>query len=87
MQNVQNLAFDFKSLRDARRILNHVIDMFERADYPNPLLRELPVEHDRRGAVVVDSALAVPGQSGLWAVGDCAAITDAKTGNPKKLFF
>jgi NADH dehydrogenase len=198
MQNVQNLAFDFKSLRDAMRIRNHVIDMFERADYepdlakrremltfvvagggfadvelagalndfargmladypnlraedlriilihsrerilpelsaslaayalermtargvtfklnarladaqpgvvvlnpteeipaqtlvwtagtaPNPLLRELPVEHDRRGAVVVDSMLAVPGQSGLWAVGDCAAITDAKTGNP-----
>jgi NADH dehydrogenase len=198
MQNVQNLAFDFKSLRDAMRIRNHVIDMFERADYepdlarrremltfvvagggfagmelagalndfargmladypnlraedlriivvhsrerilpelsaslaayalermmargvtfklnarladaqpgvvvlnpaeeiraqtlvwtagtaPNPLLRELPVEHDRRGAVVVDGALAVPGQAGLWAVGDCAAITDAKTGNP-----
>jgi NADH:ubiquinone reductase (H+-translocating) len=198
MQNVQKLAFDFKSLRDAMRIRNHVIDMFERADYepdlarrremltfvvagggfagvelagalndfargmladypnlraedlriilvhsrerilpelsaslaayalermtargvtfklnarladaqpgvvvlnpaeeirartlvwtagtaPNPLLRELPVEHDRRGAVVVDSTLAVPGQAGLWAVGDCAAITDAKTGNP-----
>jgi NADH dehydrogenase len=198
MQNVQKLAFDFKSLRDAMRIRNHVIDMFERADYepdlarrremlafvvagggfagvelagalndfargmladypnlraedlriilvhsrerilpelsaslaayalermtargvtfklnarladaqpgvvvlnpaeeiraqtlvwtagtaPNPLLRELGVEHDRRGAVVVDSMLAVPGQTGLWAVGDCAAITDAKTGNP-----
>lgn len=198
MQNVQNLAFDFKSLRDAMRIRNHVIDMFERADYepdlarrremltfvvagggfagvelagalndfargmlvdypnlraedlriilvhsrerilpelsaslaayalermtargvtfklnarladaqpgvvvlnpaeeiraqtlvwtagtaPNPLLRELPVEHDRRGAVVVDGTLAIPGQSGLWAVGDCATITDAKTGNP-----
>jgi NADH dehydrogenase len=198
MQNVQNLAFDFKGLQDAMRIRNHVIDMFERADYepdlarrremltfvvagggfagvelagalndfargmladypnlraedlriilvhsrerilpelsaslaayalermtargvtfklnarladaqpgvvvlnpaeeiraqtlvwtagttPNPLLRALPVDHDRRGAVVVDSTLAVPGQSSLWAVGDCAAITDAKTGNP-----
>jgi NADH:ubiquinone reductase (H+-translocating) len=198
LQNVQKLAFDFKSLRDAMQIRNHVIDMFERADYepdlarrremltfvvagggfagvelagalndfargiladypnlraedlriilvhsrerilpelsaslaayarermtargvtfklnarladaqpgavvlnpaeeiraqtlvwtagtaPNPLLRELPVEHDRRGAVVVDGTLAVPGQGGLWAVGDCAAITDAKTGNP-----
>jgi NADH:ubiquinone reductase (H+-translocating) len=198
MQNVQKLAFDFKSLRDAMRIRNHVIDMFERADYernlarrreiltfvvagggfagvelagalndfargmmadypnlrpedlriivvhsrerilpelsaslaayalermtargvtfklnarladaqpgvvvlnpaeniraqtlvwtagtaPNPVLPELPVEHDRRGAVVVDNTLAVPGQSGLWALGDCAAITDAKTGNP-----
>ena len=47
---------------------------------PNPLLKTLPVEHDGRGAVVVDSTLAVPGHSDLWAVGDCAAITDAKTG-------
>ena len=198
LQNVQNLAFEFKSLQDAMRIRNHVIDMFARADYepdlarrramltfvvagggfagvelagalndfargmladypnlraadlriilvhsrerilpelsvslaayaleritargvtfklnarladaqpglvilhpteeiraqtlvwtagtaPNPLHRELPVEHDRRGAVVVDSTLAVPGHGGVWAVGDCVAITDAKTGNP-----
>ncbi len=47
---------------------------------PNPLLKTLPVEHDGRGAVVVDSTLAVAGHSDLWAVGDCAAITDAKTG-------
>ena len=49
---------------------------------PNPVLQTLPVERDKRGAVVVDSTLAVPGQPGLWAVGDCAAITDAKTGQP-----
>ncbi len=49
---------------------------------PNPLLRDLPVEHDRRGAVPVDENLAVPGHAGLWAVGDCAAVTDAKTGEP-----
>ena len=198
MQNVQQLAFDFKTLLDAIRIRNHVIDMFERADSerdparrqelltfvvagggfagaelagalndfargvladyqnlraedlriilvhsrerilpelsaslaayalermaargvtfklnarladarpgvvvltpaeeiraqtlvwtagtaPNPLLKTLPVEHDRRGAVMVDSNLAVPSHPGVWAVGDCAAITDAKTGQP-----
>jgi NADH dehydrogenase len=49
---------------------------------PNPLLKNLRVEHDRRGAVVADSNLAVQGYHGLWAVGDCAAITDAKTGKP-----
>ena len=47
---------------------------------PNPLLKDLPVEHDRRGAVPVDENLAVSGYDGLWAVGDCAAVTDAKTG-------
>ena len=49
---------------------------------PNPLLKTLPVAHDRRGAVVVDRTLAVPSHAGVWAVGDCAAITDAKTGQP-----
>src|SRR5689334_1301645 len=32
LENVQRRAFDFKSLSDAIRIRNHVIDMFERAD-------------------------------------------------------
>jgi NADH dehydrogenase len=49
---------------------------------PNPLVKALPVERDKRGGVKVDSALAVPGHSGLWALGDCAAVTDAKTGKP-----
>ena len=47
---------------------------------PNPLLKSLPVEKDKRGAVVVDHTLAVPGHPGLWALGDCAAILDARTG-------
>ncbi len=49
---------------------------------PNSLLKSLPVEKDKRGAVVVDYALAVPGHPGTWALGDCAAIRDAKTGKP-----
>jgi NADH dehydrogenase len=47
---------------------------------PNPLLKSLPVERDKRGAVVVGPTLAVPGHPGTWALGDCAAIRDAKTG-------
>jgi NADH dehydrogenase len=49
---------------------------------PNPLLKSLAVEKDKRGAVVVDDALAIPGHPGTWALGDCAAIRDAKTGKP-----
>lgn len=49
---------------------------------PNPLSKSLPVEKDKRGAVIVDATLAVPGHAGVWAVGDCAAVTDAKTGSP-----
>ena len=49
---------------------------------PNPLLKNLQVEHDRRGAVMADHTLAVQGHHGLWAIGDCAAVIDAKTGKP-----
>jgi NADH:ubiquinone reductase (H+-translocating) len=49
---------------------------------PSPLLKSLPLEKDKRGAVVVDSTLAVPGRAGLWAIGDCAAVHDATSGHP-----
>jgi NADH dehydrogenase len=49
---------------------------------PSPLLKSLPLEKDKRGAAVVDGTLAVPGHAGLWAIGDCAAVTDAATGHP-----
>jgi NADH dehydrogenase len=49
---------------------------------PNPLLQTLPVERDKRGAVVVNETLAVPGHAGLWAIGDCAMVPDPKTGKP-----
>src|ERR1700739_2899656 len=45
---------------------------------PNPLLKSLPVERDLRGAVVVDETLAVRGHIDLWALGDCAAVSDTK---------
>ena len=49
---------------------------------PNPLLKCQPFERDKRGAVKVDFTLAVPGHPGVWALGDCAAVNDAKTGKP-----
>jgi NADH dehydrogenase len=49
---------------------------------PSPLLQELAIERDKRGAVVVENTLAVKGSAGLWALGDCAVVPDAKTGKP-----
>ncbi len=49
---------------------------------PSPLLASLPVARDRRGALVVEATLAVPGHPGVWAAGDCAAVPDADTGRP-----
>jgi len=49
---------------------------------PNPLVQALPLDKDKRRALVVDQTLAVPGRPGLWALGDCAAVIDAKTEKP-----
>jgi NADH dehydrogenase len=49
---------------------------------PNPLVKSLPLEKDKRGALIVDRSLQAQGQPGIWAVGDCAAVTDAKTEKP-----
>ncbi len=47
---------------------------------PSPLVQALPVPKDRHGAVVVDGHLAVQGRPGLWAIGDCASITNPREG-------
>jgi NADH dehydrogenase len=46
---------------------------------PNPLVAMLPVKKER-GRILVDAHLEVPESPGLWAVGDCAAIRDAGSG-------
>jgi len=49
---------------------------------PNPCLKALGFETDKRGAVAVEATMAVPGRPGVWALGDCAALKDARTGKP-----
>jgi len=49
---------------------------------PHSLVQTLAAAHDPRGALLVDQHLAVPGLAGVWALGDCALVTDAKTGKP-----
>lgn len=48
---------------------------------PNPVVAALDCPKDR-GRIVTDSFLQVPGLPGVWAVGDCAHIVDASTGEP-----
>jgi NADH dehydrogenase len=48
---------------------------------PNPLLEPLPCAKDR-GRIIANEFLEVPGWPGLWALGDCASITDKKTDRP-----
>ena len=47
---------------------------------PNPLLSKIPIQKDYRGRVVSQDTLAVPEHSGIWAVGDCAAVPDVRMG-------
>jgi NADH:ubiquinone reductase (H+-translocating) len=48
---------------------------------PNPLVATLPCKLDS-GRVVTDEYLELPDWPGVWALGDCASITDRKTGRP-----
>jgi NADH dehydrogenase len=48
---------------------------------PNPVVAALPLAKEK-GRIVVSPDLEVPGHPGVWAVGDCAWIIDAKTNEP-----
>jgi NADH dehydrogenase len=47
---------------------------------PSPILQELPVRHNDRGAVLVDRTLALPDYRDVWALGDGASVPDSKPG-------
>jgi NADH dehydrogenase len=68
-------------LKPDEEILTHTL-VWTAGTIPNPLLQTLPIERDKRGAIIVDGMLTVKGQPGLWALGDCAAVVDGKTGQP-----
>jgi NADH dehydrogenase len=46
----------------------------------NPVLGTLGLPLDERGRVRVDSELRVEGREQVWAIGDCAAVPNTKTG-------
>jgi NADH dehydrogenase len=65
---------------DGRRIASRLV-VWTAGTSPHPLLHELPCGLER-GRVVTDETLAVPGWSGVWALGDCAVVPDPRTGKP-----
>ncbi len=48
---------------------------------PGRLIEELPGEKEK-GRLKVNACLELPGQPGVWALGDCAAAVDESTGQP-----
>jgi NADH:quinone reductase (non-electrogenic) len=50
---------------------------------PHPVIAAIPgAPVDARGWIVADPTFAVPGLERIWAIGDCASITDPRTGRP-----
>ncbi len=49
---------------------------------PTKLIKELDCEHDRGHRIVTNHYLEVPGYEGVYAIGDCASITNPHTGKP-----
>jgi NADH dehydrogenase len=44
----------------------------------NPLLQQVDLPKDKRGALIVDSTLQVKGHTNIYAFGDCAAVPSAQ---------
>ena len=49
---------------------------------PSPVIESLPCQKEH-GRLLVNEDMSVPGVSGLWAAGDCAAIPDVTSGTGK----
>ncbi len=65
-------------LSGGRRIPSHTL-VWTAGVSPNPILRELGLPVDERGAVRVDPQLRVEGHDGLWALGDGARVPNEAT--------
>jgi NADH dehydrogenase FAD-containing subunit len=61
-------------------LFQNIVEILYRSMSTVPILKELPVNHDSRGAVLVDQTLAIPDYENVWALGDCASVPDIKTG-------
>jgi NADH:ubiquinone reductase (H+-translocating) len=71
---------DAVDLSDGSRIPTKTV-IWTAGTSPNPLIATLPCKL-ARGRIVTDEYLEVPDWPGVWALGDCASITDRKTGRP-----
>ncbi len=77
---VQRIEQDLVILPGDQRITSATI-VLAAGVAPNPLLKDMPLEKGKGGRVLVDASMRVTNRSGVWALGDCAAIPDP-AGNP-----
>jgi len=53
---------------------------------PSPVVAALPCPKEK-GRICTNEYLQVPGFTGFWAVGDCAAVPDSQTASPARTFY
>jgi NADH dehydrogenase len=75
---VRGVRNDVVELTDGRTIEASTL-IWTAGTAPNPLVAALPVPK-RGGRVLVNECLEVPGWPGVWALGDCALVPDARSG-------
>jgi NADH dehydrogenase len=68
-------------LKDGTSIETHTL-VWTGGVTPEKIVKELQCEHDKGGRIIVDGYLVVKGFDGVYALGDCASITDKNTGRP-----
>jgi Rieske Fe-S protein len=47
---------------------------------PEPIVAGLQCAHDQRGRILTNEYLEVPDYENVWAIGDCAAVPDVRSG-------
>jgi NADH dehydrogenase len=77
---VVRVSEDAVELSDGSHIPTNTV-IWTAGTFPNPLIATLPCKLER-GRIVTNEYLEVPDWPGVWALGDCASITDRKTGRP-----
>jgi NADH dehydrogenase len=76
---VVSAAGDWVELSNGDRIVARTL-VWTTGVAPSPLLATTPCQRNRRGQVVVNEFLEVPGHPGIWALGDCAEIPTPQAG-------
>ncbi len=78
---VKSATADWVELTDGQTIPTRTL-VWTAGVSPHPLLAKLPLARNKRGQIIVNSYLAVPGSPEVWALGDCAEIPNPQTGQP-----
>jgi len=78
---VKSATADWVELTDGQTIPTRTL-VWTAGVSAHPLLARLPFARNKRGQIIVNSSLEVPGSTGVWALGDCAEIPNPRTGHP-----